>query len=87
MFRFPALLIVFLLAVSSTPSWATNADFPKPPELVPRVDFWKRIYTVVDTNSGLLHDVRGDPFPVWHLQAVPRLQDAEGEGSIQVDPP
>jgi membrane-bound lytic murein transglycosylase D len=58
MFRFSALLVGFLLAVSSAPSWATNPDFPKPPELVPRVEFWKRIYTEVDTNSGLLHDSR-----------------------------
>jgi membrane-bound lytic murein transglycosylase D len=58
MFRFPALLIGFLLVVSSTASWAANPAFPKPPELVPRVDFWKRIYTEVDTGGGLVHDAR-----------------------------
>jgi len=54
--RLPALLIGFLLALTSTPSWAAGPLFPKPPELVPRVEFWKRIYTEVDTNGGLVHD-------------------------------
>ncbi len=31
-------------------------DFPKSPALVPRVEFWKRIYSEVDTGGGLLHD-------------------------------
>src|SRR5262245_17473820 len=31
-------------------------DFPKSPALVPRVEFWKRIYSEVDTAGGLLHD-------------------------------
>jgi membrane-bound lytic murein transglycosylase D len=58
MLRLPALLIGLLLAVSSGPSRATNPAFPKPPELVPRVEFWKRIYSEVDTQSGLIHDAR-----------------------------
>ncbi len=56
--RLAALLIGFLLGVSSAPSGATNPVFPKPPELVPRVEFWKRIYTEVDTQGGLIHDAR-----------------------------
>jgi membrane-bound lytic murein transglycosylase D len=35
---------------------ARQPDFPKPPRLVPRVEFWKRIYSEVDTGGGLLHD-------------------------------
>ena len=58
MLRLPALLIGSLLAFSSTPSGATSPLFPKPPELVPRVEFWKRIYTEVDTSGGLVHDAR-----------------------------
>ncbi len=58
MLRLPALLIGLLLAVSSAPSRAANPAFPKPPELVPRVGFWKRVYTEVDTNGGLVHDAR-----------------------------
>jgi membrane-bound lytic murein transglycosylase D len=35
---------------------ARQPDFPKSPALVPRVEFWKRIYSEVDTGGGLLHD-------------------------------
>ena len=35
---------------------ARQPDFPKPAALVPRVDFWKRIYSEVDSGGGLLHD-------------------------------
>ena len=58
MLRLPALLIGLLLAVSSAPSRAANPAFSKPPELVPRVGFWKRVYTEVDTDGGLVHDAR-----------------------------
>jgi membrane-bound lytic murein transglycosylase D len=58
MLRLPALLTALLVAISATPSQAANPAFPKPPELVPRVDFWRRIYTEVDTNGGLIHDAR-----------------------------
>jgi membrane-bound lytic murein transglycosylase D len=35
---------------------ARQPDFPKSASLVPRVEFWKRIYSEVDTGGGLLHD-------------------------------
>jgi membrane-bound lytic murein transglycosylase D len=35
---------------------ARQPDFPKSPRLAPRVEFWKRIYSEVDTGGGLLHD-------------------------------
>jgi membrane-bound lytic murein transglycosylase D len=31
-------------------------DFPKPASIVPRVEFWKRVYTEVGTDGGFLHD-------------------------------
>jgi len=30
--------------------------FPQPPELKPAIDFWIKVYTEVDTQSGFLHD-------------------------------
>jgi membrane-bound lytic murein transglycosylase D len=42
--------------------WAAwvRADnlFPQPAELTADVAFWKRVYTEVDTSSGLLHSAR-----------------------------
>lgn len=35
-----------------------DEPFPKPAELNADVEFWKRVYTEVDTSSGLLHDER-----------------------------
>jgi membrane-bound lytic murein transglycosylase D len=32
--------------------------FPRPPELLPAIKFWTRIYTEVDTASGFLHDAQ-----------------------------
>jgi membrane-bound lytic murein transglycosylase D len=32
--------------------------FPRPPELESAVQFWTRVYTEVDTQSGFLHDSR-----------------------------
>lgn len=30
--------------------------FPQPPEIMPAVNFWVKVYTEVDTQSGFLHD-------------------------------
>ncbi len=33
-----------------------GADFPKPAELVPAVEFWTRVYTEIRTDEGFIHD-------------------------------
>lgn len=35
-----------------------QAELPRPAALAPQVEFWKRIYSEVGTNGGLLHDAR-----------------------------
>jgi membrane-bound lytic murein transglycosylase D len=35
---------------------AAENPMPRPPELEPDVQFWIRVYTQIDTNSGFLHD-------------------------------
>ena len=38
-------------------SLAQDSDlFPQPPEIQPAVNFWIKVYTEVDTQSGFLHD-------------------------------
>ena len=50
-----ALLLFFTMLM--TPAVAQNAsDFPRPESLEPAVQFWIRVYTEVDTQSGFLHD-------------------------------
>lgn len=46
------LSMVWSLGVSAQ----SAANFPRPPELQPAVDFWIKVYTEVDTRSGFLHD-------------------------------
>ena len=48
-------LNTFLVATASALAQAP-VDFPRPPELEPAVNFWIKVYTEVDTQSGFLHD-------------------------------
>jgi membrane-bound lytic murein transglycosylase D len=38
------------------PAFAADNPMPRPPELERDVQFWIRVYTALDTNSGVLHD-------------------------------
>ena len=49
-----ALAISALLALA--PVFAADNPMPRPPELERDVQFWIRVYTQLDTNSGVLHD-------------------------------
>jgi membrane-bound lytic murein transglycosylase D len=35
---------------------SAQALFPRPAELQPDIDFWVKVYTEIDTNSGFVHD-------------------------------
>ena len=50
-------LTYFLLSLLATQMQAQSPEaFPQPVELKPAVDFWIKVYTEVDTQSGYLHD-------------------------------
>lgn len=50
-------LLSFMLLGLPALSLAQPSDlFPRPPELEPAINFWVRVYTEVDTQSGFLHD-------------------------------
>jgi membrane-bound lytic murein transglycosylase D len=52
-----AIAAVVLLAGASTTQAESGQDlFPRPYALQPQIRFWKRVYTEVDTNGGLIHD-------------------------------
>ena len=56
-----SLLLIFLLSsmFGTSASFAQDRDlFPRPPELEPAIQFWIKVYTEVDTQSGYLHDSR-----------------------------
>ncbi len=43
-------------ALAFSPLLAADDPMPRPPELERDVQFWIRVYTQIDTNSGFLHD-------------------------------
>ncbi len=56
--------LLFALLPVSVQSYAQDPElFPQPAELEAAVNFWVRVYTEVDTQSGFLHDSR-------HLEVV-----------------
>jgi len=74
MTRYLRVLSILLL---SMPLWlapsgasAAPSDFPRPAGLEHDVEFWKRIYSEVGTDSGLLHDSR-DLSVVYEVVKLP----------------
>jgi membrane-bound lytic murein transglycosylase D len=53
---FNKILAVLLLLTLTARAFADPADFPIPANIRPAVDFWKKVYTQVDTQHGYLHD-------------------------------
>ncbi|MEX2366201.1 MAG: hypothetical protein WD601_06315, partial [Pseudohongiellaceae bacterium] len=49
-------LLAVLTMLIAFQSYAAEAQFPVPDNLKPAINFWVRVYTEVDTNSGFLHD-------------------------------
>lgn len=58
-----ARLILFVVVLFCSAVALAGNPFPRPQELQHDVDFWVKIYTQVDTHSGLLHDP-------WNLAVV-----------------
>src|SRR5690242_19562569 len=50
------LCCVLLFCASGAVAAPDSSSMPRPPELERDVQFWIRVYTEVDTNSGFLHD-------------------------------
>lgn len=59
----PFILRTVLCITLLWPVFVYADAFPRPEALAPAVEFWKRVYTEVDTASGLLHDE-------WNLAVV-----------------
>ena len=60
LYRLPVLLLLSSLAMflagAMPASASSNEHFVRPAELEPDIAFWRRIYTEVTTEGGLLHD-------------------------------
>lgn len=51
-------LFWFLALLSATGGASSQDEFPRPPELLPDVAFWVRVFSQIDSDAGLLHDNR-----------------------------
>jgi len=69
-------LFVFLICFVPKVLWASqDTFFPIPPFLSDNVLFWKKVYTDVSTNEGLIHDRK---YPLIIYQRI-RIGDRWGE--------
>src|SRR5262245_30129815 len=72
-----------LSLAGAAPLAAAPDDFPKPAAIDPRVAFWKRIYTEVDTGGGLLH-AANDLSLVYEVIDLPNGRwDGTGERHVR----
>lgn len=51
-------LVLFILLLLTPMVGAANDVFPRPAQLEPDVNFWKRVYTEINTDQGYIHDDR-----------------------------
>ena len=51
-------LLTALCIIGSTPLYANDEPFPRPPELEPDIAFWVSIFTEYSSDEGVLHDNR-----------------------------
>ena len=54
---FPPILLI-LMALSPHTLFAAVSDFPVPDTIRPAINFWIKVYTEADTQSGFLHDAQ-----------------------------
>lgn len=51
-------LLLIMMGLSANSLGQSTDLFPRPAELEPAINFWVRVYTEIDTQSGFLHDSR-----------------------------
>ncbi len=65
-----AALTIVALVLVAPPALSAPKDFPRPAALEKDVAFWKRIYSEVGTDAGLIHDSR-DLGIVYEVAKIP----------------
>jgi len=83
-FRSISIISVLFSLLSAHGAAQDSPLFPRPPELEPAVRFWTRVYTEVDTQSGLLHDARNLAV-VYGRMPLDRRQIENRRNQIQTD--
>src|SRR5678815_2483003 len=94
--RLGFLLLIVLIAASLPPlaACADESPFVRPAELEPDIAFWRKVYTEVTTEGGLLHD-QDDLSVIYEVMKLPsdlsqkqrqkRIEDAKKKYSRILD--
>lgn len=77
-------LSIILVGLPALSSAQTTDLFPRPAALEPAINFWVRVYTEVDTQSGFLHDSQNLAV-VYQSLALNRRQIESARERIQND--
>ena len=78
-----ALAAALALSLFAGPASATPVDtFPRPPGIVPRVKFWTRVYSEVESTGGLIHDSEQLDVVYEVIRWPKSLSASEQEGRI-----
>jgi len=77
-----ALTLLCALITSFRPAFAKPDPFPRPPELERDVQFWVRVYTQIDTNSGFVHDENNLSIVYDTLHFSPNTSPREREREV-----
>ncbi len=78
----PLLLLSLLALLAGDPVRAAGAAIPEPAELEPDVQFWMRVYSVVTTNEGYIHDARNLSVVYEALHFEPGLPPAQRQQQV-----
>ena len=80
---FLLLFVVFAFALPPLTAVADESPFVRPAELEPDIAFWRRVYTEVTTEGGLLHD-QDDLSVVYEvMQLTPDLSQKQRQKRIE----
>ena len=80
---FAVLLAGWLATLLTLPVLAADNPVPKPPGLERDVNFWVRVYTEINTNSGFLHDDRNLAVVYETLKFAPNTAPREREKVVE----
>jgi membrane-bound lytic murein transglycosylase D len=77
-----ALVAGWLLVLAALPVLAAENPVPRPPGLERDVQFWIRVYTEINTNSGFIHDDRNLGVVYETLKFAPNAGSRERERAV-----
>jgi membrane-bound lytic murein transglycosylase D len=76
------MVLLWVAGLAGVPAAAAEEPMPRPPQLERDVQFWIRVYTQIDTNSGFLHDQYNLAVVYETLHFAPGSSPSERERAV-----